>query len=144
MKSRILMALTLVICMLVSIPSVSYAAAESGAVLQPGLIGGSGTAQPNYVNASYISAGLRIEGNVAYVNADVTAKKTCDISVTARLQRKENGSWKTICSYIEYSSNGMKNMTHAYTLTTRGTYRTYAIFNVGGEELTLASSSKTY
>ena len=146
MKRRVLMALALVICLITSIPSVSYAATGAGSSigLQPGVIGDAGTAQPYYVNTSYISAGLRIEGSTAYVRANVTAKKACDISVTAKLQRKENGSWKTICSFVEYSSNGVKDMTHSYTLSKRGTYRTYAIFNVGGEVLTISSSSKTY
>lgn len=146
MKRRILMALTLVVCLIACIPSVSYAATRGGSSIgmQPGMTGDSGVAQPYFVNASYISAGLKIEGSTAYVKANVTAKRKCDVSVTARLQRKVNGSWKTVCSFLQNSSTGVVNMTQSYPLSQRGTYRTYAIFNVAGEELTATSSSKTY
>ena len=139
--------LALTLCMILSISSVSHAAvAEGSSQLQPGVIGGgAGVAQPYYVNTARISAGLKIDGSTAYCNADVTAKNTnYKICVTMYLQRLESNSWKNVCSWMEFSSNGFKNMTHSYTLTKHGTYRTYAIFEVGGETLTYTSSSSTY
>ena len=42
------------------------------------------------------------------------------------------------------SDNGTKTMTKSYSLTTRGTYRVSADFNVGGEKLNYTSISKVY
>lgn len=141
MKRKISMVLA-VMCLVFSITSVSQAAGK--ATVQPQAIGGSHMVQPYYVNAAVISAALKIEGNTAYCNAEVGAKKVCRVTVTMRLQRKEGGSWFTVSSWVETSTNGVKNMTKSFTLTKRGTYRVYAKFDVAGEQLSYASPSKTY
>lgn len=144
MKRKFLAVMAL-ICML-SIPSVSYAATGTGSheVAQPKAIGGANIAQPYYVNTMTTSANLRISGNTAYANASVTAKKVCHVSVIMRLQRKSGSSWSTVSSWVESSDSGSKSMTKPFTLSKRGTYRVYAIFNVAGEETTNTSPSKTY
>ncbi len=140
MKRKISMVLA-VMCLLLNLSTVSYAAEVAG--VQPTAIGG-GTAEPYYENASNITAGLKITGSTAYCSAEVFAKKVCFINVVMRLQRKEGTSWHTVSSWVESSTSGSKVMGKYFTLSTRGTYRVYAIFNVGGEELTCASASKTY
>lgn len=140
MKRKISMVLA-VMCLLLNLSTVSYAAEVAG--VQPTAIGG-GTAEPYYVNTSKISAGLKIDGNTAYCSADVIAKKVCFINVVMRLQRKEGTSWHTVSSWVESSTSGSKVMGKYFTLSTRGTYRVYAIFTVGGEEVSCSSVSKTY
>lgn len=140
MKRRISMVLA-VMCLLLNLSTVSFAAEVAGA--QPTAIGG-GTAEPYYVNTASMTAGLKIDGNTAYAYSEVFAKKVCFINVVMRLQRKEGTSWHTVSSWVESSTSGSKVMGKYFTLSTRGTYRVYAIFNVGGEELTCASASKTY
>ncbi len=140
MKRRISMVLA-VMCLLLNLSTVSYAAEVAG--VQPTAIGG-GTAEPYYVNTAKISAGLIIEGNTAYCNSEVAAKKVCFINVVMRLQRKEGTSWHTVSSWVESANAGGKIMNKTFSLSTRGTYRVYAIFTVGGEEVSCASASKTY
>lgn len=145
MKRKILTALALV-CMLASIPSVSYAATETGSyeVAQPNAVGGADIISPYYVNTIRISANLAINGSTATANANVTAKKVCSISVTMRLQRKEGSSWHTVVSWVGGANAASKSMTKTYSLSTRGTYRVNASFNVAGEALTENSASRTY
>lgn len=140
MKRKIVTILTM-FCLVVSTPITSYAA---GNMAQPMAAGGSKTAQPYYENTTHLVSELKIDGNTAYCNAEVTAKKVCYINVVMRLQRQEGSSWHTVSSWVGSSTNGFKNMTKTFTLSTRGTYRVYAIFNVDGEELTYASLTKKY
>ncbi len=100
--------------------------------------------EPKYLNTAHIVANLLIEGNTAYAASSVTAKKVCKISVVMRLQRKEGTSWNTIYSWIGSSTNGTKSMDGSYTLKERGTYRVYTSFDVGGEQLTYTSPTRTY
>ncbi len=140
MKRRISMVLA-VMCLLLNLSTVSFAAEVAG--VQPTAIGG-GTAEPYYVNTASMTAGLKIDGNTAYAYSEVIAKKVCFINVVMRLQRKEGTSWHTVSSWVESANAAGKVMGKYFTLSTRGTYRVYAIFTVGGEELTCASASKTY
>lgn len=141
MKRKVSMVLA-VLCLLLNLSTVSYAAGSAG--VQPTATGGGGIAQPYYVNTANISAGLIIEGNTAYCGADVAAKKVCFINVVMRLQRKEGSSWHTVSSWVESANAGSKVLSKSFTLSTRGTYRVYAIFTVGGEEVSCSSVSKTY
>lgn len=131
-----------VLCLLLNLSTVSYAAGPSG--VRPTALGGGGVAEPYYENASNITAGLKITGNTAYCSAEVFAKKVCFINVVMRLQRKEGSSWHTVSSWVESSTSGSKIMGKYFNLSTRGTYRVYAIFTVGGEEISCSSASKTY
>lgn len=140
MKRKITMLLA-VLCLLVSMPIASYAATPNAPMAQSRASGGM---QPYFINASNISALFRIDGNTAYCGAEVTAKKKCSISVVMRLQRKEGDSWYTVCSWVASSNTGYKTITRSFTLTTRGSYRTYCLFDVAGEELDCASVTKTY
>ena len=100
--------------------------------------------QPRYVNTANIAASLKIEGSTAYAHCTVTAKKVCHVNVKMRLQRWTGSEWFTVCSWVEASDKGTKTITRSFPLTTRGTYRVYTLFNVGGEELSYTSVSKTY
>lgn len=140
MKRKISMMLA-VMCLVLSMASVSQAAGKSA---PPKAIGGSGTIQPHYVNTANISSDLKIEGSTAYCNAYVAAKRSCHITVTMRLQRKDGSSWFTVVSWVEAKDGIVKDMTKSFTLTKRGTYRVQANFDVAGEQLTYNSASKTY
>ncbi len=170
MRRKVLTALALALCLAAGVPGTGCAAATKVADLKPevigggeeelqsGEIGGSEEAElqlgetggsedlirPCYRNTAHISAGLRIKGSTAWVNADVTAKKTYHICVTMRLQRKVSGKWRNVRSWIRYSDNGVLDMTESYNLTKHSSYRTYAIFEVAGEKLTLSSSTYKY
>lgn len=144
MKRRISMVLA-VVCLVLSMSTVSNAAASEGAMAHTNAVGGTGGIQPYYENTANVSSGIKIEGNTAYCISEVSAKKLCFINIVMRLQRKEGDSWHTIVSWVGSSANaGSKVMSKSHTLSTRGTYRTYAIFTVGGEEVTCGSNLATY
>lgn len=147
MKRRILMSLILVAAMAIIPVSNSQAKAkvleqiEDGAIVQ---VGGGDTADPQYVNTATISASIAISGSTAHVYAKVSAKKVCHISVVMRLQYKDGNTWTTKRSWVAGSDTGYKVMSESAALSQRGQYRTYAIFNVAGEETTYASTPQTY
>lgn len=144
MKRRISMVMA-VVCMVLSMSTVSNAAANEDVAAHANAVGGVSGIQPYYENTSTISSGIKIEGNTAYCITSVSAKKLCFINIVMRLQRKEGSSWHTIVSWVGSSANaGSKVMSKSHTLSTRGTYRTYAICTVGGEEVTCASNLATY
>lgn len=146
MKRKLAMMLA-VMCLIISVSTVSYAAeGNAKTTAQARATGNSnGGIQPYYVNTLNIAAGLRIEGSTAYCLAEVFAKKPCFINVTMRLQRLENGSWQTKSSWIESAANaGGKTLSKSFSLSSRGTYRVYVIATVGGEEVTCTSNTKTY
>lgn len=147
MKRRVLMSLILVAAMMIIPVSNSQAKVkvlekiEDGEIVQ---IGGGNTVDPQYVNTATISASVKITGSNAHVTADVTAKRVCHVSVVMRLQYKDGNTWTTKRSWVAGSNNGYKFMSEDAALSQRGQYRTYAIFNVAGEETTYASTPKTY
>lgn len=147
MRKRMWMSLVLAAALLILPVSSSYAAsvdmdpmtAEQAAQIDRG-----GAIDPQYINTSIITADLSITGKNAYVYAHAIAKRVCPITITMRLQRKEGNSWVTKVSWVGSSNTGDKSMGRSHTLTQRGTYRTYAIFNVDGEELTYKSVTQVY
>lgn len=145
MKRKLAMMLA-VMCLIISVSTVSYAAeGNTQTVAQAKKAGNSGGIQPYYENVLNIAAGLRIEGNTAYCLAEVFPKKKCFINVVMRLQRLENGSWQTKSSWIESAENSSgKTMSKSFSLSSRGTYRVYVIATVGGEQVTCTSNTKTY
>ncbi len=144
MKRKISMVLA-VVCMVLSMSTVSNAAANENTAAHTNAAGGVGGIQPYYINTSTISSGIRIEGNTAYCITSVSAKKLCTITTVMRLQKKDGSSWKTIVSWIGTSENvGSKVVSKSHTISARGTYRTYAVCTVGGEEVTCASNLATY
>ena len=100
--------------------------------------------QPRYVNTATINADLVISGNTASCYASATAKRSCHINVKMRLQRKDGSSWSTVCSWVGSADSVIKTLSQTFSLSTRGSYRVNAEFNVGGEVLTYNSSTKTY
>lgn len=146
-KQRLLTSLALAAVLAVMPVGSSYAAEMGAAQAQAGArarAGGEEGIDPQYINTSRITADLVIRGNNAHVYASAIAKRVCHVTVTMRLQRKEGNSWKTKVSWVGSSNTGDKTMGEDVTLTQRGTYRTYAIFNVDGEELTYKSVSQVY
>lgn len=150
MRASLLTSLALAASILFLPMNGSYAAVKDlGQAEHPGAvrdvqIGGGDGIDPQYVNAARITADLVISGNNAHVYASAVAKKVCHVTVTMRLQHKENGEWKTKVSWVESSNTGSKTLGKDYTLTQRGDYRTYAIFDVGGEQLTYKSAIGVY
>ena len=144
MRRRISMVLA-VVCLVLSISTVSAAAANEDKAVHTTAVRGVSGIQPYYINTANLSAGLKITGSTAYCYTEVFAKKTCFINVVMRLQRKEGSSWHTVSSWIESSANaGGKVVSKSFGLSTRGTYRVYAICTVGGEEVTCTSNTATY
>lgn len=147
MKRRVLMSLILVAAMTIIPVSNSQAQVkvlekiEDGAVVQ---IGGGDAVDPQYINAATLNARITISGSTAHVYAKVSAKKVCHISVVMRLQYKDGNTWTTKRSWVAGSDTGYKVMSESAALSQRGQYRTYAIFNVAGEEITYASTPQTY
>lgn len=140
MKRKILMIMALA-GMLAVTPSSGVLAA---APMQTVQVGSGDEIQPQYENTINIAASLKIEGSTAYAHSTVTAKQACHVNVTMRLQRWTGSEWHTVCSWVEATDKGTKTITRSFALTTRGTYRVYTLFNVGGEKLTYTSVSKTY
>ncbi len=148
-RQKLLAALTL-FAVLVALPASSYASVQEVTpdAAQPKAAraaqgGGSGI-DPQYVNASRITADLAINGSNAHAYASAIAKRVCRVTVTMRLQYNDNGTWKTKVSWVGASTNGCKTLAEDFTLTQRGQYRTYAIFDVGGENLTYKSVVQRY
>lgn len=147
MRQRLLMSLLLVAAMVFVPVSNSQAQVRDlgeGGGSKTVQIGGGDTVDPQYVNTLTITADLSIKGSTAYVVASVTAKRVCHVSVVMRLQHKENGEWKTKKSWVAASDRGYKDMEKTYDLTQRGQYRTYALFDVAGEELSYKSVVQIY
>ncbi len=144
MKQKLAMLLA-VVCLVISMSTVSYAAEGNAKVTaQARAAGNTGGIQPRYVNTLNIAAGLKISGSTAYCLAEVFAKKVCFVNVTMRLQKKENGSWQTKSSWIESSTSGSKMMSKSFTLSSKGTYRVYVIATVEGEQVPCESNIVTY
>ncbi len=143
MRRKIAMMLA-VMCLLVSMSTVSYAAEGESVASAEAAVSSGGTAVPYYINIANIAAGLRIEGNTAYCLAEVTAKKVSNVHVTMRLQKLEGGSWVTKVSWLLSSTTGIVNETRSTTLYQKGSYRVYLIATVGGEEVTCVSNTRTY
>lgn len=148
-RQKLLAALTL-FAVLVALPASSYASAQEVTpdAAQPKAAraaqGGESGIDPQYVNAATITADLVINGNNAHAYASALAKKVCRVTVTMRLQYNDNGTWKTKVSWVGTGTNGAKTLAEDFTLTQRGQYRTYAIFDVGGENLTYKSVVQRY
>lgn len=147
MRQRLLMSLALIAAMTVIPVSSSSAAVkeigkvDNGKVVQ---IGGDNMISPQYINTATITADLSIKGNTAYVHASAAAKRVCHVNVIMRLQYKDGNTWTTKKSWIESSDSGFKSLEKSTTLTKRGVYRTYAIFDVAGEKLTYTSVTQRY
>ena len=145
MKQKISMILA-VMCLVVSISTVSYAAEGEGTAYAKASMnqGGTGIAQPYYINTASIAAGLKIEGNTAYCRAEVIAKKVCTVRIVMRLQKLEGGVWNTKVSWIESSASGVKTATKTHTLAERGSYRVSLSADVNGESVSCVSNTRTY
>lgn len=146
-RQRLLAVMTL-LAVLAAFPASSYASAQSvtpdAAQAVRAVQRDDSGIDPQYVNAATITADLVISGNNAHTYASAIAKKVCHISVVMRLQYNDNGTWKTKVSWVGSSDTGDKTLGRDFTLTQRGQYRTYAIFDVGGENLTYTSVTQRY
>ncbi len=139
MKRKLIMVMALVGILAVT-PCGSIAAIP----VQATQVGGVTEVQPRYINTANIGATLKIDGAIAYAFSTATAKRVCRINTRMRLQRKNGSTWDTVCTWTATSSSGTLDVYKTFTLTKRGTYRVYALFDVAGEELTYTSDSKTY
>ncbi len=128
----------------IGIPQVCYAGTEDTEQIKLVAMNGEDSIQPFYDKTYNISAGLKISGSTAYATANVVAKNVCNVNIVMRLQRKEGSSWHTIVSWVGGSDKGYKTLDKTHTLTTRGTYRVYAMFDVDGEKLEYVGNTATY
>lgn len=127
--------------MLVIEPSSSAFATTAGQTTRSAV---EGEVQPRYVNTANIAASLKIVGSTAHSYSTVTAKKACHVTTKMKLQRWLNPGWLTVSSWSGETNIGSMTLEKTYSLTTRGTYRVSADFNVGGEKLNYTSISKVY
>ena len=142
MKQKIAVILA-VVCLVLNIPTVSYASNGDGAE-NANVVGEAGGIQPYYVNTANISASFKIDGRTAYCGTEVFAKKVCTIKLVLCLQHKEEGTWANKISWASTSTAGGKTMYQSYDLIERGSYRVKVYATVGGEEVTCTSVTKTY
>lgn len=142
MKRKMIAAFLMVIA--IGIPQVCYAGIEDTEQIKLVAMNGEDSIQPFYDKTYNISAGLKISGSTAYATANVVAKNVCNVNIVMRLQRKEGSSWHTIVSWVGGSDKGYKTLDKTHTLTTRGTYRVYAMFDVDGEKLEYVGNTATY
>lgn len=139
--------LLVIMCFMLSDPTVSYAAEASN--MESTKVGesvsvGTGGIEPYYINTANISASFRIEGNRAYCLAEVIAKKVCDIQIIMQLQHKENGSWVNKVSWVTSGTAGSRTSSQSYDIFEKGSYRVHVIATVGGEKVTCNSVTETY
>ena len=139
MKRKLLM--TLMLAGALTMVPVSFGPATQ---VQAALPGNEEVVQPRYVNTINIAADLVINGNTAHCYSSATKKKVCRINIKMRLQRKSGSSWITVCTWTGTSDTGTKSMDKTFTLSTHGTYRVNAEFDVAGEVLTYNSRTQTY
>ncbi len=129
--------LLVIMCFMLSVPTVSYAAEASN--MESTKVGesvsvGAGGIEPYYINTANISASL----------AEVFAKKVCDIQIIMQLQHKENGSWVNKVSWVTSGTAGSRSSSQSYHIFERGSYRVHVIATVGGEKVTCNSVTETY
>lgn len=138
------LAAALLFCVGISIPSASYAmdapVAEQAEVPYSSEDG----IQPYWNNTAIISANIVINGSTATVKASVDAKESYPIATEMSLQKKNGSSWTTVKTWLSWTTDYSYSRTESYALSSRGSYRAYATFNVGGEVTSVASGSKTY
>lgn len=89
-----------------------------------------------YTNIKKIVVGLTIEKRTAYSYIECTTYSPMDISITAKLQMKENGSWNTLETYTESVTDKECIIAEPRPVAQGYEYRLYVTCNAGGEKVT--------
>ena len=97
-----------------------------------------------YVKTKYVNARLTLEGNKAKGTVEAGAFSRSSITITMKLQKKVNGSWSTINTWMLSGANVLSLTLTKTTQISRGTYRIQGVVNTDGEIVTKNSVSKTY
>lgn len=83
-----------------------------------------------------IVVGLTIEKRTAYSYIQCSTYDSMNISITAKLQMKENGSWKTLETYIGSADDKECIISESRPVAQGYEYRLYVTCNAGGEKVT--------
>lgn len=90
------------------------------------------------------TAFLTLSNKQATATTKVITKKTCDITITMKLQKKSGSSWTTIKTWKETKKNtALFSLVKTYTVSS-GTYRVYSSVTAGNESNTAISDVKTH
>lgn len=123
----------------------AFAASEAGAVQVKGItipvvIENFDTSDSDinsiYTSIKKIVVGLTIEKRTAYSYIECTTYSPMDISITAKLQMKENGSWNTLETYTESVTDKECVIAESRPVAQGYEYRLYVTCNAGGEKVT--------
>ena len=139
MKVTRIVARIVLIALLLMTLTVAYAAANN-----PGV-------SPLYTYTYSIAGKLSISGGTAPAAGTVTPSDLNNkTTVTVKLQRNENGTWKTIATWTGSNSHGISSAGGDKTLTKGYSYRVYVVgkvYNSSGtllETTTKTTSTKAY
>lgn len=95
-------------------------------------------AQPNYTYASGVSANLSISGGTAKVTSRITPQGSRKTTLTARLQQKVDGKWKTIATWSDSNASGFSSISESKSVTSGYSYRAYVtgrVYDASGKVL---------
>lgn len=100
----------------------------------------SNTIMPRFTYIKQVGAGLRIQNKVAHIYAECITYNRANISIKVELQRKENGTWKTIKTFSGSANDEECVVSEEYTVTSGYDYRTNVSATANGESTSKTSS----
>lgn len=106
-------------------------------------------AQPNYTYVSGVSANLSISGGTAKVTSRITPQGSRKTTLTARLQQKVGGKWKTIATWTDSNDSGTSEAGGSKSVSSGYSYRAYVtgrVYDASGkvlETVDKASATRT-
>ena len=86
---------------------------------------------------------MEITGDQALMDTQIAAKKSSNLSITMKLQKKSGTTWTTVNTWST-SKEGVYSLSLSKTYTiSSGTYRLYSTVSAGDETKVLISNSQT-
>lgn len=104
-----------------------------GTICFPNAATAGGAISPYYTDTYSVRANLSFEGDVAVSSGSVTPKRSDEVRkavVSVFLQRKENGKWKPVGSWIGSDFNERAEAGGRVTVSKGYDYRTYVVGRV--------------
>lgn len=99
---------------------------------------------PFFTMISKATARLFNSDGTLTLQTEVTAKKTCDMSIVMNLQRKSGSTWTTVKTWSVSEKNvNVLKLKKTYSVP-KGTYILSATVSAGGEKATVTSETRTY
>lgn len=133
MKKRIRQYTLLICLVLVTLGNTFYVEAAVG----------TDVIQPYYTYILSAANELEITGDQALMDTQIAAKKSSNLSITMKLQKKSGTTWTTVNTWST-SKEGVYSLSLSKTYTiSSGTYRLYSTVSAGDETKVLISNSQT-